>query len=667
MQREVQIFGHILLIIVLFGICTEPLAAQPQQQYQLRSPNQHIGINIEVHDELTYALTYKGKSVITPSAISLTLEGEAPLGVNPEVVDTKMITKNSQVESPFYKKAQVDDHFEELSLKFKRGYEVIFRAYNDGFAYRFVTERKDSLTIVDERGDIHFAHNYNSYYLKSNSTTTSYEGIYHQDRIDQFNPSPYYLLPIVLEGEEQLKMAVLEADLYDYPGGFLKKHPNDSTRFYWEFPNVPQYVRTSGYRNYSRVPVSSRNFITQTEGNKEFPWRVFILTESETSLLNNDMVYKLSRGPDTGRDFSWVKPGTILFEWWHVAKLYGVDFESGINTQTYKYYIDFAAEHGIPYVNIDEGWSDYYDILKTGEDLDMAQLTSYARQKGVGLFLWAAYSTIDPVMEQAFDLFEQWGIAGVKIDFMNRQDQPMIRFYERAARQAAERKLMVNFHGATKPTGLPKRYPNVVNYEAVRGLEYNKIDDSGIGATPEYAVTAPFIRMLAGAMDYHPGAVRNATDENFRVIFNNPMSRGTRTHQMAMYIIFEMPLAMLSDSPTRYKEEEDMLDFLSSVPTTWDETIALEGSIGEYAVITRRKSDVWYVGGLTNGKRSNAEVNLSFLPSGRYQAEIYKDGPNAHQRAVDYQRLQREVTAQSTISVPMAKGGGFVIVLEPIN
>lgn len=407
------------------------------------------------------------------------------------------------------------------------------------------------------------------------------------------------------------------------------------------------------------------DYIAKTQGARSFPWRMVKIATNDVQLLDTDLVYKLSDAPDPSIDFSWVKPGKVAWDWWCAVNLLGVDFRSGINTESYKYYIDFAAENGLEYVNLDEGWSDQYDLMKLDDQIDLKEIVDYAHSKGVGIILWCVHYPLDEKLDEAMAMFDKLGIAGLKIDFMDRDDQVMVDYYHRIAKAAAEHKLLVNYHGAYKPSGLHRQYPNVINRESVRGLEYNKFSKP-YGTTPEHAVTIPFIRMAVGPMDYTPGAMTNAQQANFGVFFDRPMSQGTRCQQLAMFVVFEAPLQMLSDAPTAYRAEPVILDYLKDVPTTWDETIALDGKIGDYAIIARKSGDTWYVAGMTDWDPRDLEVDFSFLEKGQYKAEIFQDGINADRIGNDYKKLEKTIAAGSKETFHLAPGGGFVIKLSAL-
>jgi alpha-glucosidase len=449
-----------------------------------------------------------------------------------------------------------------------------------------------------------------------------------------------------------LNVVITESDLLDYAGMDLTAD-TETNSLRGLFPQYPTKVQLKGDRD--EEVVERANYIAKTRGTRDFPWRVLAIAGKDADLIHTDIVYRLAAETSLA-DTSWIRPGKVAWDWWNANNLFGVPFRAGINTDTYRYYIDFAADHGIEYVILDEGWYKLGDLMSVVPEIDMEALTVYARKKNVGLILWVVWKTLDQQMEAALDRFAAWGIKGIKVDFMQREDQWMVNFYERAAREAAKRNLLVDFHGAYKPTGFSRTYPNVLTSEGVKGLEHSKWSED---ASPENAVTFPFIRMLAGPADYTPGAMINAARDSFAPVFNRPMSQGTRCQQLAMYVVFESPLQMLADSPSNYLREPESLEFLSAVPTVWDETRVLDAILGEYILLARRHGSEWYVGAMTNWTARDLELDLSFLGSGSYQADIFRDGPNADRVGVDYQREKRMVSPTKPIRIHLAPGGGW--------
>jgi alpha-glucosidase len=467
-------------------------------------------------------------------------------------------------------------------------------------------------------------------------------------------------LPVLFETGETSSLLITEADLYDYPGMFLEK---TGTGFTSLFPGyVLGSVPVEGIRGDRNEILTQADYIALTGGTRTFPWRLFVLAHQPADLLKCDLVWQLS-SPLKLQDTDWIRPGKVAWDWWNAWNVRGVDFESGINTATYKYYIDFAHEFGLEYIMLDEGWSkSTTNVKEATETVDIEELVRYGKERGVGIILWTLWKPLEQDMEALLDLYRDWGIKGIKVDFMQRADQYMVNYYERLVREAAERKLMVDFHGAFKPSGLRRAYPNLVNYEGVKGLEHSKWSRE---ITPEHDVTLPFVRLVAGPMDFTPGAMDNATEENFFPRFTRPMSQGTRCHQIAMYVVYKAPLQMLADNPSSYYREEECTRFISKIPTVFDETLVLEAEISDYLVMAKRKSEVWYMGGMTDWTPRSFEVGLDFLPEGNYRMEIMSDGLNAGKWAVDYRRTEQTVRSGDKIRIRMAGGGGWAAVLTP--
>ncbi|NOX84384.1 MAG: glycoside hydrolase family 97 protein, partial [Chlorobi bacterium] len=397
-------------------------------------------------------------------------------------------------------------------------------------------------------------------------------------------------------------------------------------------------------------------WLAKTSGNRTFPWRVMIITREDKDLVQSEMIWKLSR-PLELKNVSWIKPGKVAWDWWNALNVYGVDFKSGVNTDTYKYFIDFAHKYGLEYIILDEGWYELDDVLKIRENVDLPEILRYAKSKDVGVILWVTWKALDDQLDKALEQFEQWGVKGIKVDFMQRDDQWMVDYYRRVARKAAEHHLLVDYHGAYKPTGLRRAYPNVITREGVAGLEQDKWGEK---ANPEHDVTLPFIRIVAGPMDYTPGAMINATKKNFRPVWGKPMSQGTRCHQLAMYVVYESPLQMLADSPSNYMKEKDAMDFLTPVPTVWDTTVVLGAKVSDYILMARKSGNKWYLGAMTDWDARDLQVDFGFLPDGNYTLEIWQDGINADRYASDYKRITKAVNKDTKLDIHLAPGGGWV-------
>lgn len=645
-----------------------PLVMHAQQSYTVQSPDGNIKVTVALNEKIAYSVTHQSDQVIAPSTISMTLINGEQLGVNPRLRNRKTNSIDQNIEAPFYKRNQITDHYNELILNFRGDYGVTFRAYDDGVAYRFATTKRDSIRVENEEVTFQFADDYQAYvpYVnKENSQSieeqfwNSFENTYTHAPISQINPQRLIFLPILVELANGKKVCITEADLEDYPGLYLY-NPDGNTGLTGRFAAYPKEEEQGGHNNLQMIVREREDFIAQTQGSRSFPWRVMVISTEDEQLADNDMVYKLA-APSRMEDVSWIEPGKVAWDWWNDWNLYGVDFHAGINNETYKYYIDFAAEHGIRYVILDEGWSvnREADLMQVVPEIDLQELVDYGAEKGIDIVLWVGYHAFERDMENVCRHYSGMGVKGFKVDFMDRDDQEVVNFYYRAAALAAQYHLFLDFHGAYKPTGLQRTYPNVLNFEGVHGLEQMKWSPPTVDQVT-YDVTIPFIRMLAGPMDYTQGAMRNATRRNYRPVNSEPMSQGTRCRQLAEYVIFESPFNMLCDAPTAYMEEPECTEFIATVPTTWDETQTLDGKVAEYIAIARQKGDVWYVGALTNWDEREMTLDLSFLGEGNFKAEIFKDGINADQIARDFQHTTIDIPANKQLQISMAPGGGYV-------
>ena len=654
------------LIIVLSSFS---VSAQKLKSFQLKSPDGKITAIINVTKGLSWSVKHENTQVITPSAISLSLSNGEVLGKDAVISNSKLSSVQSNIPTVLYKKAIVPDNYNQLIINFKNNYGVVFRAYNDGVAYRFTANRKDSLIINSEQSEFNFDNDYRTLipYVREpryngDKFQTSFEALYEDKKISEFLKDTLGMLPSLIELNDGKKAVIVEADLEGYPGMYLQTNPGTANGLHGVYAPYPLTERGGGFNGINFIVTGRANFIARTSGTRNFPWRAVVISTSDKELLNNDMVYKLASPPRMS-DVSWIRPGKVAWDWWNDWNISHVDFKSGINTPTYKYYIDFAAANNIEYIVMDEGWSVKYDLDKISEKINLEEIINYGRQKNVGVILWATAHAFMGKLDEELPKYAKMGVKGFKVDFFDRDDQKMVDFIYDLARKAAENKLMVDMHGMYKPTGLQRTYPNVIGFEGVRGMENVKWapnDD-----VPRYDVTLPYIRMIAGAMDYTPGAMRNSNKSNFRPINSMPMSQGTRCHQMAMYTVFEAPLGMLSDNPTIYQKEPECTNFISKVPTVFDETVALDGKVGDYAAIARRKNDTWYAGAMTNWNARDITIDFSFLGDGNYEAEIFKDGINADRDATDYKREVIAVTKNTKQTISLSTGGGWTARIYP--
>lgn len=645
-----------------------PFWANAQKGIELKDPSGKIQLNVMLGNTVTYSVSHGEDVIIGTSPVSMTLTDGTVFGKEPRLKKKKYRTENQMIYPPIYRKQSIKDHFNELTLEFKGGYSLVFRAYEDGVAYRFISDLKKPFMVESEQAVFNLPNNPKVFAATpkgrkidgvENQYHSSFQNTYRHVELSKWDKSRLAFLPVLSESKNGKKVCITEADLLNYPGMFLKVS-SDNKGFYGEFAAYPKDISVE-VRGLKGMVKTREPYIAKVEGKTVFPWRVMVISEKDTDLLCSDMVYKLAT-PAAEADYSWIKPGKVAWDWWNDWNLYGVDFRAGVNTETYKYYIDFASKFGIEYVILDEGWAvaGPADLFQIVPEIDMEELIRYADSKKVGLILWAGYRAFDLDMERVCKHYSAMGIKGFKIDFMDRDDQYMVDFNRRCAETGAKYKLLIDLHGTHKPTGLQRTYPNAINFEGVHGLEEMKWAQPGTDQVT-YDVTMPFIRMVAGPLDYTQGAMNNANKENFKAVYSEPMSQGTRCRQLAQYIIFDSPLNMLCDAPTNYLKEEECTKFIAAIPTVWEETKALCGEVGKYLAMARQKNDVWYVGALTNWDSRNMELDLSFLGEGEYKAEIFEDGINADRVGKDYKQKVIPVPADRRLKIHMASGGGHVM------
>lgn len=643
------------LLLLLFVLPSAAVFAQSEKIYHVKSPDGKIDITVTAGKTISWSVKHEDTEVILPSSISMTLDNSEVLGKDAVVISAKTVSVSQELNTPIYKKDKVQDNYKQLTLMFKGNYGLIFRAYNDGVAYRFLTNKKGDIIIKNEEANFNFKNDDKAYlpfvndYRNHDKFNISFESHYDNINLSAIKKDTLAFMPALVDLGNGKKAALLEADLQDYPGMFLT---GDEGQFGLHGVFAP-YPTGETMTRLNYVVNTRADYIAKTSGTRSFPWRVMIISTEDKQLANNDMMQRLG-APSKVADLTWIKPGKVAWDWWNDWNVSKVDFKAGINVPTYKYYIDFAAANKLEYIIIDEGWSDDHDLNQ--DKLDIQQIVDYGKQKNVGVILWSTWYAATRNIDALFAKFEKMGVKGFKIDFIDRDDQKAVSSLYEIAQKAADHHLMVDFHGMYKPSGFQRTYPNVINFEGVKGLENMKW---GVDNQPGYDVSIPFIRMLSGPMDYTPGGMRNASKANFRPVNGNPMTQGTRCHQLAMYTIFEAPLQMLADNPTVYIKERESTDFIASIPTVFDETIALDGKVGEYVSIARRKRSTWFVGAMTNWNSREITIDLSFLPKGNYQAVIFQDGVNADRDATDYTKIQKLVTSGQKLVIKLASGGGW--------
>ncbi|MDZ7334562.1 MAG: glycoside hydrolase family 97 protein [candidate division KSB1 bacterium] len=643
--------------LLLFAFtCLLSLSNSNARQYQLASPDQKIKVQLFVSDQVSFSVWFKNQQIIKPSAIGMRLDEGRWLGKDISIHGVQRTTIRETLQPVIkVKNANIENHCNQLMIQIKGDYGLILRAYNDGFAYRWFTNFKKDIEVFEELATFEFGSDHPLYFAQEESFYTHSERLYQRMLLSEVTADRMGYLPAVIDIPSGPKVAILEADLEDYPGMYLTGSLHSPTALLAKFPYFPLEFEQRSDRD---VLVTRRaDFLVKTRGQRVFPWRVLIIAERDAELVESQMVYKLAKDCQIANP-SWIRPGKVAWDWWNWNNIYGVDFRAGINTKTYQYYIDFASRFGIEYVILDEGWYRLGNLLEVVPEIDIPQLVAYGREKNVGIILWMSWKTLDDQLEPALEQFVRWGIKGIKVDFMQRDDQPMVNYYYKVAQEAAKRQLLVDFHGAYKPTGLIRTYPNVLTSEGVRGLEWSKWSTED--PNPEHNVTLPFTRMLAGPMDYTPGAMINATKEQFRPVFQRPMSQGTRCHQLAMYVVFESPLQMLCDSPSNYLREAECMEFLARVPTTWDETRVLAAQMADFIVIARRHGNDWFIGAMTDWTARDLMIDFSFLGDKKYTIELFQDGINADRNAMDFKKQVMTVHKGEQLKVHLAPGGGWV-------
>ena len=627
--------------------------------YDLVSPDGKVKVAVEIGEAIEYSLSYDDEEILAPSRIGLEFKGK-PLSYSVRKVTRRTIDQMHYAVVPV-KARESREHCSELKIAFKGNWAVVFRAYDDGVAYRFETSFKDpEVYVADEMAAYVFAEDNDVYWAneKNPDFITHCEAFFKEMKLSEIIREQYAYLPVSMRTPEGTRLVITEADMFDYPNMFLFGGNGQTLD-----AQYPEVLLSYDMRTDRDVTVTQKaDYIAKTDGTRTYPWRVMTIGD-DRSLLENNLAWMLS-SREYSDDISWLRPGKISWEWWAMLNVYGVDFEAGVNTETYKYYVDFAAEYGLEYILMDEGWSaSTMNVVEPNPELDLAEIIRYADSKGVGVVLWTLWTPMMKDMEGILDTYRDWGVKGIKIDFMQMCDQNMVNFYEDIARECFERHLLVDYHGAFKPAGLQRKYPNAMTYEGVYGMEHDKCS---YDISPEHDLVLPFTRMVAGPMDYTPGATINATREDFRERWEHPMSQGTRAHQAAIFIAFESPLTMMCDSPSNYYRNPEYARFLASIPTVWDETVALEAKAGDYLLMARRNGDVWYVAGLNDWTGRELQAILDFLGEGEYEAEIFSDGVNANRWAEDYRLERVKVRKGDALSVKMANGGGWAAIIRPL-
>ena len=662
MKNNKKLCLAILSLLLLIGNAS--LAAK-EKKYVLSSPDGTLKMEISAGNELAYQVMHGNDTILSHSNIGLVLENGTIVGKTPRITGERRRKIKDNIESPFYRFKEFVATGNELDLKLKGGFGIIFRAYNEGVAYRFYTTQSSDIIIKEEQAEFNFKEDYTAYlpYTTNDKKpmAMAYQNVYDITPLSKAQPKLAFL-PVTVDCGS-VKLTLLESDLEAYPGVFVQSQQG-KYGLKGVFAPYPAKIDFYPWRKQEYV-TETTDFISRSRGSRSYPWRVLAITEKDTDMPVNNLVYALA-SPNRIGDTSWIKTGKVAWDWWNDWNLKGVPFKAGINMDTYKYYIDFASRNGLEFIVLDEGWyaPKSGDMLTVIPELDLPELIAYGKSKGVEIVLWTVFNVLDSQLEAACKKYADMGIKGFKVDFLDRDDQTAVEMVYRIAEMTARYKLTLDLHGIYKPTGINRTYPHIINFESVFGMEEVKWTDIK-NNMPLYDVTFPYIRMMAGPVDYTPGAMRNATKADWRAMYYTPASMGTRCHQLAAYIVHDSPFTMLCDAPTNYLNEQECVDFIASLPVEVDSTFIASGELGKYIVTVRKKDVNWYIGGMTNWDERDVQLDFSFLPEGMsYTAVLFKDGVNANKQAEDYRKETIRIDKDSRLTLHLASGGGFAMKLE---
>ena len=662
MKNNKKLYLAILSLLLLIGNAS---FAAKEKKYVLSSPDGTLKVEISAGNELAYQVMHGNDTILSHSNIDLVLENGTIVGKTPRITGERRRKIKDNIESPFYRFKEFVATGNELDLKLKGGFGIIFRAYNEGVAYRFYTTQSSDIIIKEEQAEFNFKEDYTAYlpYTTNDKKpmAMAYQNVYDIIPLSKAQPKLAFL-PVTVDCGS-VKLTLLESDLEAYPGMFVQSQQG---KYGLKGVFAPYPAKTDFYPWRKQEYVTeTTDFISRSRGSRSYPWRVLAITEKDTDMPVNNLVYALA-SPNRIGDTSWIKTGKVAWDWWNDWNLKGVPFKAGINMDTYKYYIDFASRNGLEFIVLDEGWYDPKsgDMLTVIPELDLTELIAYGKSKGVEIVLWTVFNVLDSQLEAACKKYADMGIKGFKVDFLDRDDQTAVEMVYRIAEMTARYKLTLDLHGIYKPTGINRTYPHIINFESVFGMEEVKWTDIK-NNMPLYDVTFPYIRMMAGPVDYTPGAMRNATKADWRAMYYTPASMGTRCHQLAAYIVHDSPFTMLCDAPTNYLNEQECVDFIASLPVEVDSTFIASGELGKYIVTVRKKDVNWYIGGMTNWDERDVQLDFSFLPEGMsYTAVLFKDGVNANKQAEDYRKETIRIDKDSRLTLHLASGGGFAMKLE---
>jgi alpha-glucosidase len=657
------------MLRLLFAVCTLVISGTiciAQQSFQLYSPDSTLRLNVNVQNKLSWIL-YAGDKLLTRSpSVDIEIKGLGKLSDKLLISDSKVSSSKETISVPVpYRKKTVIEHFNQLMLVFRSPFTLQFRMYNEGMAYRIGTgsgfkdssfvKNEDVLFELDSKASVWFAHmdkrqNVDRFH-------TSFEAIYKKQALRDIADTMLTYSPLTVSLPNGYHLGISDANLIDYPGMFLQKNGNALQGVFAPYPSKEKLMEGE----FPQYVVEERaDYIAKIKGEKMLPWRAVLVGKKDIDLPNNDLLWLLGE-PSKIKDHSWIKYGKGTDEWITGINLFNIPFKAGLNTATYKYYIDFANRFGLDQVMLDAGWSDVKDLFKINPDINMEELAVYAKQKNIRLMLWTLCATLDKQLDSALKQFSKWGIASIMTDFMDRDDQKMVNFYHRIASRCADFKISIMFHGAYPPKGFNRTWPNAITQEGVLGAEWNIWSEL---CTPEHNVAIAYTRMLAGPLDYEPGLLLNAQKDQFRPIGKNPMSIGTRCHQLAMFLVYDSPLQIFSGNISQGLKEPEFMQLLGSIPTVWDETKILQGKIGEFIITARKNGSDWFIAGLNNSTARTISLALDFVGKKTFDMTICKDGINAHNYGSDYEIQKRNTRSSEKLDIPMAPGGGFLIKLK---
>lgn len=633
----------------------------------ITSPDKKIVVAVYFKNDISYTIKYDGKTILHPSFIDLIPENLPALSEKVKLKSHRIKSVDETIISPVPEKRKIiRDYYNELTVMMQQPYSLIFRVYDDGVAYRIATRFKDSIIIQKEKAVFAFEKGRKILLplidpgYRTDKFHTSFEELYQSKFIDSLTTQSFAYSPVLLGSGDEVKVAISESDLEDYPGMFLQG--TNSNAVEGLFAPYPLQTKMTEGEFPQEVVTKRASYIAKTKGTRNFPWRALLIAKEDRELPGNDLLYRLA-APSKIKDPSWINPGKGTDEWIIGINLFNVPFKAGINTATYKYYIDFAKQFGLQRIMMDAGWSHYKNLFDITPGINMDTIAAYAKSKGIKLSMWTLCSTLDKQLDSALDQFNKWGVDFIMTDFMDRDDQPMVNFYDRISKACADKKIMIMFHGAYPSKGYNRTWPNNVTREGILGSEYNIWSDK---PTPEHDVTLPFTRMLAGPMDYEPGILDNATKDQFRPIGKKVMSQGTRCHQLAMFVVYDSPIQIFSGNPSQGMTEPAFMNFLGDIPTTWDETKILAGKVGDYIVTARRKGDDWWIGGMTDWDAREMDLKLDFLENSLFKVVGCYDGINADSYPSDYE-IKDIILKNNKLTIKMAKGGGFVVKVSKIK